>query len=58
LALGYNYDLSKRTSLYGRITTLRNKGNASASLAGAGVTVAPNSGNSASLIGVGMIHRF
>jgi hypothetical protein len=34
------------------------KGNAGASLAGAGVTVAPNSGNSASLIGVGMIHRF
>ncbi len=56
LTLGYNYDLSKRTMLYARLLMLRNKGNGNVSLGGVGV--APNSGDSLSLTGVGMLHRF
>ena len=56
LLVGYNHLLSKRTMLYARALLLKNDGTASVSLGG--VTVAPNSGNDASLYGVGVLHRF
>lgn len=43
MTLGYDYALSKRTSLYARYLSLDNKANASASLAGVAVTA--DSGN-------------
>ncbi|MCT9811750.1 porin [Acidovorax sp. Be4] len=54
--LGYDYALSKRTALYSRWLHLDNGANASASLAQ--IPVAANSGNSASLIAVGVRHNF
>lgn len=56
LTLGYNRLVSKRTMVYARVLKLTNKGNASVSLGG--VVVAPNSGNDASLMGFGLLHRF
>ncbi|WP_039050487.1 porin [Comamonas thiooxydans] len=54
--LGYDYALSKRTALYGRWLHLSNRGNSSVSLAQ--IPVTPNSGDSVSLIGVGISHHF
>lgn len=54
--LGYDYALSKRTALYGRWLHLDNRGGSSASLAQIPVDI--NSGDSASLIAVGMRHNF
>lgn len=56
ITLGYNRLLSIRTMVYARALKLTNKGNASVSLGG--VVVAPNSGNDATLYGVGLLHRF
>lgn len=56
ITLGYNRLVSKRTMVYARALKLTNKGTASVSLGG--VVVAPNSGNDASLYGVGLLHRF
>ena len=54
--LGYDYNLSRRTSLYGRFLRLENRGNASVSLAG--VRVAPNSGDDVRVIAAGIRHTF
>ncbi|MFT3818976.1 MAG: porin [Rubrivivax sp.] len=54
--LGYDYNLSRRTSLYGRFLNLENRGDASVSLAG--VRVAPNSGDEARVIAAGIRHTF
>jgi predicted porin len=54
--LGYDYALSKRTALYGRWLHLDNRANSSAALAQ--IPVAPNSGDSARLIAVGVRHDF
>lgn len=54
--LGYDYALSKRTALYGRWLHLDNRADSSVSLAR--IPVAANSGDSASLIAVGIRHNF
>jgi predicted porin len=56
LALGYDYNLSKRTALYGRLLYVANKGNASAGLGGAAVPA--NSGDDVRIMGVGIRHNF
>ena len=56
ITLGYNRIMSLRTMVYARALKLTNKGTASVSLGG--VVVAPNSGNDATLYGVGVLHRF
>lgn len=54
--LGYDYNLSKRTAVYGRFVRLINDSNSAASIAG--VTVAPNSGADISHLGFGIKHSF
>ncbi|MBK7654428.1 MAG: porin [Betaproteobacteria bacterium] len=54
--LGYDYNLSKRTTLYARGLWLTNKGNGSVAMGG--VVVTPNSGQNSRLMGVGITHRF
>lgn len=54
--LGYDYFLSKRTALYGRLLHLDNRAGAAASLAE--IPVVANSGDSARLIAVGIRHNF
>ncbi len=54
--LGYDYYLSKRTALYGRLLHLENRGNSSVSLAGAPVMA--NSGDDARVIAAGIRHNF
>jgi predicted porin len=54
--IGADYPLSKRTSVYARYLHLSNKGGASVSLGG--VPVVANSGDSVSLFGFGITHKF
>jgi predicted porin len=54
--LGYDYNLSKRTSLYARGLWLTNKGSGSVSMGGVAITA--NSGQNSRLIGVGVMHKF
>ena len=56
--LGYDYNMSKRTVLYARGLWLNNKGGGSVAPLGAGIAVAPNSGQNSRLIGVGVMHKF
>lgn len=56
MTLGYDHALSKRTSLYARYLVLRNKANASASIAGVAVTA--NSGDDIKSLGFGIKHSF
>ena len=54
--LGYDYNLSKRTTVYARGLWLTNKGNGS--VAQGAVVIAPNSGQNSRLIGLGITHKF
>lgn len=54
--LGYDYLLSKRTALYGRLLKLENRNKAAVSLAG--VRVAANSGDDVRVIAAGIRHHF
>jgi predicted porin len=54
--LGYDYLLSKRTTLYARVLNLENRGTASASLAQ--VPVLANSGNGVRVTAAGVRHNF
>lgn len=56
ITLGYDYALSKRTVLYGRLLHLSNKGDATASAGGVAFT--PYSGDGVSSSGVGVRHSF
>ena len=54
--LGYDYSLSKRTRLYGRLMHVNNKAGAAVSMATA--TVAGGSGDNVRGIAMGMMHSF
>ncbi|MCY1547938.1 hypothetical protein D9M68_840220 [compost metagenome] len=56
ITLGYDYALSKRTVLYGRLLHLSNKGGATASAGGIAFT--PYSGDGVNSSGVGIRHSF
>lgn len=53
--LGYDYNLSKRTTLYGRMLHLKNRGGSTASLASLPVGEPGSDGTS---FGIGVSHRF
>ncbi|MDH2918968.1 MAG: porin [Sideroxydans sp.] len=60
LAVGYDYSLSKRTTVYGAYAKVSNKANAAFSATGyahGGLTT-PGAGNSPSALSVGVIHNF
>lgn len=58
LSLGYVYDMSKRTAVYGTASFLKNKGEAAASLAGNGLPLAADEGRNQSGFQVGIRHAF
>jgi len=55
VTLGYDYDLSKRTTLYGRLLLLNNKDVSAVSLGG---VTTQNGGDDGRLVGFGITHRF
>jgi len=57
-ALGYVHSLSKRTSLYGTIAEVKNKGNAAFNVAGAGIPATSAKGDKSRGFEFGMTHMF
>jgi len=57
-ALGYVHSLSKRTSLYGTIAEVKNKGNAAFNVAGAGNPATSAKGDKSRGVEFGMTHMF
>lgn len=58
LSLGYVYDMSKRTAVYGTASFLNNKNGAAVSLAGNGLPLAADDGRNQSGFQVGIRHAF
>ncbi len=58
LSVGYVYDLSKRTAVYGTVSFLKNKGASAVSLAGNGLTLGGASGENQTGYQVGIRHAF
>ena len=58
LSVGYVYDLSKRTAVYGTASYLKNKGNLNASLGGNGLKLAGAAGEKQTGFQVGVRHAF
>ena len=58
LSVGYVYDLSKRTAVYGTVSFLKNKGASAVSLAGNGLTLGGASGENQTGYQVGIRHSF
>ena len=57
-SLGYVYDMSKRTAVYGTASFLKNKGNANFNLVASGLGLAGASGKSQNGFQVGVRHAF
>ena len=57
-AIGYVYDLSKRTAVYGTVSFLKNKGASAVSLAGNGLSLGGASGENQTGYQVGIRHAF
>ena len=58
LSVGYVYDLSKRTAVYGTVSFLKNKGASAVSLAGNGLSLGGASGENQTGYQVGIRHAF
>ena len=58
VALGYLYDLSKRTALYGTVARVNNKGHASFVVDGNPALPGPNPGQDSTGYEIGIRHRF
>ena len=58
LSVGYVYDLSKRTAVYGTVSFLKNKGASAVSLAGNGLSLGGASGENQTGYQVGIRHSF
>ena len=58
LSLGYVYDMSKRTAVYGTVSFLKNKDNAAVKLGGNGLALAADMGRNQSGFQVGVRHAF
>ena len=58
LSLGYVYDMSKRTAVYGTVAFLKNKGMADVALGGNGLALAADMGRNQSGFQVGIRHAF
>ena len=57
-SVGYVYDLSKRTAVYGTAAFMKNKNNAQVALGGSGLALAPAAGKSQNGFQVGVRHAF
>ncbi len=58
LSLGYVYDMSKRTAVYGTVAFLKNKGMSDVALGGNGLALAADMGRNQSGFQVGIRHAF
>jgi predicted porin len=58
LSLGYVYDMSKRTAVYGTVSFLKNKGDAAVELGGNGLALNSDMGRNQSGFQVGIRHAF
>lgn len=58
LSLGYQYDLSKRTAVYGTVAFLKNKNNSARGLGGSGLALGTATGENQTGFQVGVRHAF
>lgn len=58
LSLGYQYDLSKRTAVYGTAAFMKNKNNSARALGGSGLALAAATGKNQAGFQVGIRHAF
>ena len=56
--MGYVYDMSKRTAVYGTAAFMKNKNNAAFKLGGSGLSLDPVAGKNQSGFQVGIRHAF